>query len=156
MDTLDIMDEQARIYCHQRRYSEAEDLQLKQMVVAKRVLGKDHSHTLDIMTSLVETHIQQKRLAGAGELIGQVLEANKKKKNGGDYRLTLDNMHAIAIAYNFQERWREAEQLIMKAIETQTDAVEREDSETLSSIHSLADTYSGQARWIDTEEILVQ
>ncbi|KIJ27903.1 hypothetical protein M422DRAFT_111270, partial [Sphaerobolus stellatus SS14] len=52
----------------QNRFSEAEDLEVKVLLMRRHKLGEDHPHTLTSMKNLASTYQSQGRLSEAEEL----------------------------------------------------------------------------------------
>ncbi|GAB1315441.1 hypothetical protein MFIFM68171_05651 [Madurella fahalii] len=65
-------------------------------------------------------------------------------------------LYKIAIFFNNQSRWKEAEKFLKNAIKVEQELVGEEDPITLASISTLASTYSLQGRWKEAETLAVQ
>ena len=67
-DTLDAMVNLASTYWKQRRWKEAEELEVPVFDIRKRTLRKEHPSTLDVMANLASTYWKQRRWKDAKEL----------------------------------------------------------------------------------------
>ena len=65
-------------------------------------------------------------------------------------------MANLASTYRNQGRWKEAEELEVKVMETRTRVLGEEHPSTLTSMANLASTYWKQGRWKEAEELEVQ
>ncbi|KYG39759.1 hypothetical protein M433DRAFT_79497 [Acidomyces richmondensis BFW] len=65
-------------------------------------------------------------------------------------------MANLASTYRNQGRWKEAEELEVKVVETSRTVLGAEHPSTLTSMANLAVTYFGQERWAEAEELQIQ
>ena len=65
---------------------------------------------------------------------------------GKEHPDTLTNMNNLASIYRNQERWKEAEELQLRAMETRKRALGKELPQTLTSINNLALIYWARGR----------
>jgi hypothetical protein len=75
----------------------------------------------------------------------QIIET-KKRVLGIEHPDTLASMNNLALTYENQGRWKEAEELGMHVIETKKRVLGIEHPDTLASMSNLALTYSDQGR----------
>jgi hypothetical protein len=59
---------------------------------------------------------------------------------------TLTSMANLALTYNDQGRWKEAEELGVQAMETRKRVLSKEHPDTLLSMYNLTSTYSNQGQ----------
>ena len=74
---------------------------------------------------------------------------------GSEHPLTMVSMSSLAMTYQSQGRFTEAEELSVIAVKTLKTVLGQERLATLRSMNSLATTYSGQGRWKEAEELHV-
>jgi hypothetical protein len=80
----------------------------------------------------------------------------RAKELGEEDKLMLWSTEMVAGTYRSQGRWREAEELFVKVIETSRTVLRAEHPDTLTSMANLASTYSNQGRWKEAEELFVK
>src|ERR1700678_1176668 len=85
----------------------------------------------------------------AEKLFVQVMDM-RKKLLGVEHPDTLKSMANLAITYQNQGRWNEAEQLMSRKL------LGAEHPDTLTSMANLAVTYQNQGRWNEAEQLNVQ
>ncbi|KAJ0311418.1 hypothetical protein Brms1b_008399 [Colletotrichum noveboracense] len=66
---------------------------------------------------------------------------------------TLTSMAHLASTYSNQGRWKEAEELEVRVMETSLRVLGEEHPDTLTSMANLASTYRNQGRWKEAEEL---
>ncbi|CAI7637422.1 unnamed protein product [Penicillium pancosmium] len=142
-------------YRSQRRWEEAEQLQVQVIETRKTKLGHDHPDTLNSMHNLASTYRKQGRWEEAEQLFVQVMETTKAKL-GEDHPDTLMSMHNLASTYGVQGQWEKAEQLFVQVIETTKAKLGEDHPSTLASMHELASTHWKQGRWEKAEQLFVQ
>jgi tetratricopeptide (TPR) repeat protein len=155
LDHLESFSLLATIYTHQRRWDEAEQLQVQIIETRKRVLKADHPSTLVSIGNLAEIYRGQRRWDEAEKLVVQVME-KMKRVLGPDHPDTLISMTNLAETYRNQGRWDEAEKLLVQVIETRKRVLGPDHPGTLISMTNLAETYRNQGRWDEAEKLLVQ
>jgi len=145
----------ATIYMHQRRWDEAEQLQVQIIETNKRVRKADHPFTLVSIVNLAEIYRGQRCWDEAEKLLVQVIETMKRVL-GPDHPDTLISMANLAGTYKNQERWNEAEKLLVQVIETTKRVLEPDHPDTLTSMAKLGTIYCDQGRWDKAEKLQVQ
>ncbi len=89
-------------------------------------------------------------------IIYQRLNEQKKKNLGLEHQDTLTNMAYLALTYQSQGRWKEAEELEIQVLETRKRVLGLEHPDTLASMAHLASAYRNQGRWKEAEELELQ
>jgi tetratricopeptide (TPR) repeat protein len=69
---------------------------------------------------------------------------------------TLNSMTWLASTYRNQGRWKEAEELFVRVMETSSRVLGEEHPDTLTSMANLASTFWNQGRWKEAEELFVR
>ncbi len=135
----------AKIYTLQRRWDEAEQLQVQILETSKRVLKADHPFTLASIGNLAVTYRGQRRWDEAEKLLVQVMETMKRvlKPDRSDM---LAIMAELAMIYRNQERWDEAEKLLVQVMKTMKRVLESDHPDTLIIMFHLAVIYWSQGR----------
>ena len=80
-DTLMNMANLASTYNYQKRWSEAEDLNVRVMDTRKKVLGEKHPDTLTSMENLIVTYRKQKRIDEAKKLETSAKELRTRRQH---------------------------------------------------------------------------
>lgn len=78
------------------------------------------------------------------------------KLYGAEDERTLDSAAMLAVAYQLEGRWEEAEQLEVQVMELSKTKLGADHPDTLSSIANLAANFCNQGRWEEAEQIEVQ
>jgi tetratricopeptide (TPR) repeat protein len=73
-----------------------------------------------------------------------------------DEKRTASLWAELGEAYYDEGRWAEAEELVVRVMETRTRVLGKEHPDTLSSMANLAATYRDQGRWTEAEELDVR
>jgi hypothetical protein len=84
----------ASTYRRQRRWEEAQSLEVKVLEMKKKMLGPDHPHTLTSMGNLASTYRRQRRWEEAQSLEVKVLEM-RKTVLGPDHPDTLSSLSVL-------------------------------------------------------------
>ncbi|KAL9079362.1 MAG: hypothetical protein Q9157_001749 [Trypethelium eluteriae] len=77
----------------------------------------------------------------------------KMRVFGDEHEETLISLEGLATAYNYQERWTEAQELGEQILEVNKRTPGEEDCWTLSATGILVRTYIGQERWTEAQEL---
>ncbi|KAK5689371.1 hypothetical protein LTR17_026301 [Elasticomyces elasticus] len=94
-----------------------------------------------------------------GELIdaltmGTAAMTVRSEQLGGEHEETLWSKAVVSWAYRNRGRWKEAEELEVKVMETSRRVLGGEHPDTLSSMANLASTYRNQGRWNEANYLL--
>ncbi|KAJ5702228.1 P-loop containing nucleoside triphosphate hydrolase protein [Penicillium malachiteum] len=138
-DTITSFINLAVAYRNQRRWKEAEELEVQVMNSSKRVLGPNHPDTLTIISNPASTYQDQGRLKEAEELAMQATDTRRQ-----------------LIGPNHPETLIKAEALEVQTCNIQKRAVGLEHPNTLISTSNLASNYQAQGRYKEAEKLLIQ
>ncbi|KAH9203201.1 putative kinesin [Leptodontidium sp. 2 PMI_412] len=133
---------------------ETENMSVHVMKARKKILGDEHSDTLDGMGMVGLAYNLNGRWDAAEKLFVQVMET-RKTKLGVDHPDTLTSMANLALTYANQGRWNDAEKLEVQVMETRKTKLGVDHPDTLTSMGNLALTYGNQGRWDDAEKLEV-
>ena len=113
------------------------------LVIRKRVLGDEHSHTLWTMHRLALAYGSHGRWDEAAKLHSDTLE-RRKRVLGDEHPDTLGTMHNLAVEYGNLGRWDEAAKLYSDTLERRKRVLGDEHPDTLLTNDSLAFVYIGK------------
>ena len=136
-------------------YNNAEQLEVQVMDMRKKLLGTEHSDTLESMTNLASTYRNQGRWNEAEQLEVQVMDITRKLL-GTEHLHTLCSMANLASTYRSQGKWNKAEQLELHVMDVRKKLVGAEHPDTLTIMANIASTYRNQGRWNMAEQLEVQ
>lgn len=142
----------ALTYFYQRRFTDAEDLQVSLVDLLMKHFGLENLGTMTCIFNLAATYSELGRWAEAEQLRYLVLQTTKKAF-GLKHPETLVSMSNLATTYADQKRWKEAEKLLMKAIKTSNEILGTENPTTLVFKMGLAMLYSHQEMWGKAAEL---
>ncbi|KAE8135747.1 hypothetical protein BDV38DRAFT_294460 [Aspergillus pseudotamarii] len=128
-----------------KRWKEAEDLELRVIKLRKRVLRSDHPDTVTAMNNMAIIYGGQDRWTEAEELGAQVIEA-RKTILGEEHPDTLASIDILAWLHSGQRRWRDAEELEIQILKTRERVLGPEHPDTLATMHDLALTLKSQQK----------
>ncbi len=154
--TLEAMNFLGELYQELGRYDEAERLHEKVLQVRDRILGPQHPDTLRAKAELSRLRIRQGRYEEAELLLDGSVNATEVARHDDDSSASMYTMFTLAELYFLQERYDEAEQLIVPVLETRRAVFGEEHWRTLSAITMLAKLYAAQGRYDEAEERLIR
>ncbi|KAK0302156.1 hypothetical protein LTR01_008923 [Friedmanniomyces endolithicus] len=78
----------------------------------------------------------------------------RSQQLGAEHESTLWSIAMVVSTYRSQGRWKEAEELEVKVMETRVRVLGGEHPDTLNSMANLAATYWNQGRWKEAEDLI--
>ena len=132
---------------------EAETMAVNVMKVRKKILGDEHSDTLDGMAMVALACNLNGRWDDAEKLEVQVMET-RKTKLGVDHPDTLTSMANLASTYRDQGRWDDAEELEVQVMETRKTKLGVDHPDTLTSMNNLAFMWKGNGKEIEAVRLM--
>ncbi|CAE6541991.1 unnamed protein product [Rhizoctonia solani] len=149
------------IYRFQKVYGDAghwgRQTELLELLVAdfERLLGPDHSYTLDLMGNLALTYHYLARYNEAEKTGVQVVSACKRVL-GEDHPDTLKSMGNLAATYSNMGRYNEAKQMEAQTVSACKRVLGEDHPDTLKSMGNLAVTYLNMGRYNEAEQMEIQ
>ncbi|KAJ5160437.1 Disease resistance protein [Penicillium canariense] len=134
-----------RLYGNQGRLKEAEAMFERAREGKEKVLGQEHTSTLDTINNLGLIYTDQGRLKEAEAIYKRALEG-KEKAWGRDHTSTLSTVHNLGNLYRNQGRLQEAEVTYERALKGYEKALGREHTSTLDTVNNLGLLYVDQGR----------
>jgi len=142
----------ALVYGHQGRYAEAESLFLETLESGRRIWGRDHPFTLDLL-GLGMVYRDWGRHDQAEAVLTEALEG-KRRVLGAEHTYTLWAMNELARLYIMRARYDEAEFLLIDALEVGRRVSGEDHPFTLSSANSLGVLRRDQGRYGEAKFLL--
>ncbi|SPQ22632.1 1f99ae8a-4da0-4fc0-93be-a6c3ebe73771 [Thermothielavioides terrestris] len=140
------------LYSDQVRLTEAESMYQRALEGSEKVLGPNHTSTLDLVNALGNLYVNQGRLAEAEPMYQRALEG-REKALGRDDVFTLSTVNDFGILYRKQGRLTEAELMHQRALEGREKALGRDHALTLSTVNDLGILYKKQGRLREAESM---
>lgn len=145
-----VLKDLARSYAEKGGYLKAELLYKRAFVVIADSdrYGPWHPATVSILQSLAEVEIAQEKFAEATENLMH-LQTFQKHRHGEDDPKTSGTRAIIAVLYDKQKRWHDAEEMYKRTIQAREKRSEDLSEETLSVMENLALSYRlrGKKTW---------
>lgn len=145
----------SRIHGKQRRFAEAETLQIKVLEGYRTEVGDMHPYTLVAMSDHALICSDQGRYSEAEVLQLKILEAYKLQM-GGSHNETLRAMANLGRTYHWQGRYSEAEALQANVLDARRVQLGDSHDATLVAMGNLARTYFRQGRYSEAETLQVK
>ena len=137
------------LYTEQNKLSEAETCLLREIRGLERVADKKNSYLYELKLSLAAVYNAQRRCGDEELLVLQVLKAVKAREGilGVHKGAAQTTMSRLAMIYREQGRYKEAEELSVKALELAAQVFGETDIETIQRRADLALSYTFQGQW---------
>lgn len=152
-DTLETMNDLARVYRRLQRFDEAEQLFRETIETARRVVGPENKLTLQPMNNLAVLYNRQERYEEAEPLYREVLEI-RRRMLGADHPRTLVCMSNLAQHYASRFMLERAERLMREAYRLQCRRLGEDHYETLVTLNNLAMLHVDQGEYDQAIELL--
>jgi tetratricopeptide (TPR) repeat protein len=136
----------------QGKYVLAETLYGQTLEMQRRVLGPEHSNTLDSMTDLAATYAAQGMSVQAEQLFNQTLEI-RRLVLGPEHPGTLSTLAMIASMYQRESQYAKAETYAAQALAGRRHALGSDDPDAMSSAEDLALAYLSQKKFAEAEPL---
>ena len=135
-----ILNNEAKYYNEQGRHKAGHKKAIKALALCEKILGLDHTLTLDTANTLGNLYRNQDRLEEAEAMYQRAL-AGKEKALGSDHKSTLDTVNNLGILYQGQGRLEEAEAMYQRALGRKEKALGSDHSSTLDTVYNLGVLY---------------
>jgi tetratricopeptide (TPR) repeat protein len=137
------------------RYSKALEMGSAALDVRERVLGAEHSDTLNSRDHLGLVMDRQGQYAEAEKIHRRTLEV-KSRVLGEDHPATLTSMANLASTYRHQGRLEKAEKLQLEVMQARKTVLGEHAPDTSNSMANLASTYRYQRRLTEAEKLQLE
>ena len=136
-----------------KQYQEAEKINRECYETLAETLGKEHSKTLAIQTSLATTLHHTRKYEEAVQLSRETLQI-RERVLGKRHAVTIENMYMLALRLQMLSQINEAEQLMREALELNSQVAGKDDMSTVQCLTGLGEILLGQKRYEEAEELL--
>lgn len=152
--SLRSMDMVGLVLWDQERWDEAGTLQSQVIESRIELQAQEQINTLNSMDKLRSTGVnQEQRLKDTIQLA--IIKATMKMRREG-LQFMLSSVGTLALTYTGQGRWNDAEELLLRVMELNSEILGPEHPYTLISMANLAFVYTNQGRWNEAEKLHVQ
>ncbi|KAL7269137.1 hypothetical protein RUND412_008210 [Rhizina undulata] len=149
-DTLNTVNNMARVFSHQGQYDEALKLHQQALVAREKTLGKDHSDTVKTVDNIAKILSNLGRYDEALELYRRVLAGNEKAL-GKDHPDTLNTLNNMASLFK-QGLYDEALAYYQRALAGREKANGKDHADTLRTVNNMANLFGDQGRYDEVLE----
>jgi tetratricopeptide (TPR) repeat protein len=140
------------LYRNQGRFAEAEAISERALAGKERVLGAEHTSTLQTVNNLGNLYRHQGRLAEAEAMYERAL-AGYERALGAEHTSTLDTVNNLGVLYRDQGRLAEAEAMSERALAGYERVLGAEHTSTLHAVSNLQKLYKKQGRLLEADTI---
>jgi tetratricopeptide (TPR) repeat protein len=154
-DVATSLDRLAGLYYHQGRYSDAEPLYLRALVINEQQLGANHPNTTTSLNNLAELYKSIGRYIDAEPLLVRAL-AIREQQLGANHPETATILNNLASLYYSIGRYSDAEPLYVRALAIREKQLGANYPDTAASLNNLALLYSSIGRYSDAEPLFVR
>ena len=141
-----------RLYRHQGKLKEAEEMYQQALKGREKALGLEHRSTLHTVNNLGLLYMDQGKLKEAEEMYQRALKG-KEKALGLEHRSTLHTVNNLGILYKHQGKLKEAEEMYQRALKGSEKALGLEHTSTLLTVNNLGVLYRDQGKLKEAEEM---
>ncbi|KIK00347.1 hypothetical protein K443DRAFT_7761 [Laccaria amethystina LaAM-08-1] len=134
---------------------EAEILQIKVLDMRNRILGVEHSDTIDAMANLATTWRYLEKYTKGEELDIKVLDA-RNRILGVEHLNTINAMSSLAATYYCLGENTEAEKLDIQVLDARNRILGVEHPDTITAMANLAATYWNLGKYTEAEKLEMQ
>jgi tetratricopeptide (TPR) repeat protein len=157
-DSLDVAISLARLaglYYDQGRYSDAERLLVRALVISEQQLGANHPDTATILNNLASLYRAVGRYSDAEPLSLRALAISEQQlgANHPDTAIILNNLAGL---YRLIGRYSDAEPLLVRALAIMEQQIGASHLDIASSLNNLANLYRSIGRYSDAEPLYVR
>ena len=142
----------AGLYELQGRYSEAEPLLKRSLLIREQQLGADHPDTAESLNNLAGLYESQGRYSEAEPLYKRSLLI-KEEQLGADHPDTATSLNNLAGLYQAQGQYSEAEPLYKRSLSIYEEQLGADHPSTAASLNNLAELYRLQGRYSEAEPL---
>jgi len=137
---------------NQGKYKAAEEIYRRAVEGREKVLGKEHTQTLDSVIDLGDALYRQGKDEAAEEIYRRAVEG-RKKVLGKEHTQTLNSVNDLGHALYSQDKYEAAEEIYRRAAEGREKVLGKEHTQTLDSIIDLGNALYCQGKHEAAEEM---
>jgi tetratricopeptide (TPR) repeat protein len=148
------LDRLAGLYYHQGRYSDAEPLYLRALVINEQQLGANHPNTATSLNNLASLYCSIGRYGDAEPLYLRALGISEQQL-GANHPSTATSLNNLANLYESIGRYSDAEPLLVRALTINKQQLGAKHLTTAVSLNNLANLYKSIGRYVDAEPLFI-
>ena len=142
----------AEVYCTQGKYTEAESLYQRSLVILQNQLGEEHPEVAKTLNSLAELYRTQGKYAEAEPLFFLALTILEKQL-GEEHPSVAVIFNNLAGLYYDQRKYIEAKSLILRLLAIREKQLGEEPPDTYKVLNNLAELYRVQGKYAEAEPL---
>jgi tetratricopeptide (TPR) repeat protein len=142
----------ANLYREQGRYSEAEPLYKRSLVLSEHQLGSNHPDVATSLHNLAVLYSDQGRYSEAEPLYKRSLVL-REHQLGSDHPDVAKSLNNLALLYSDQGRYSEVEPLYIRSLAIQEHQLGGKHLDVAKSLSNLASLYYAQGRYNEAESL---
>jgi tetratricopeptide (TPR) repeat protein len=139
-------------YAEQTRLKDAEGMYSRALAEYQKVLGPDHTSTLDTVGKLGRLYAKQGQFEDAERMYNRAL-VGYEKALGCDHTSTLATVNNLGLLYTDQGQLEDAERMYNHVVAGREKALGPDHTSTLDIVHNLGLLYIDQGRLEDAERM---
>jgi tetratricopeptide (TPR) repeat protein len=148
-----ILDEIARLYMNHGMYTEAEMPLLKSLAILEKTYGCDHFATENCYFNLSVLYLKLGKYIAAEQFILRSISCSERNVNGNIHLAFGSNVRILASIYTEQEKYDDAEQLLLNKIPEMEKHLGLEHVEIAECYNNLAEIYRREGRYQEAEPL---
>ena len=136
------------VYLHLGLFANAQPLLERALHDNRLILGENHTDTLVTLDALAEANWRQAKYSVAERLFNELVERRRRTLGDNDAE-TLSAVNSLAVVLMYEERWREAEDLLTTALAGGR-RLGDDHVVTLTTLNNLGSLFWRQGRYADS------
>jgi tetratricopeptide (TPR) repeat protein len=148
------LDRLAGLYYHQGRYSDAEPLYIRALVINEQQLEANHPNTATSLNNLASLYCSIGRYSDAEPLYLRALGISEQQL-GANHPSTATSLNNLANLYESIGRYSDAEPLLVRALTINKQQLGANHLTTAVSLNNLANLYKSIGRYSDAEPLFI-
>ena len=135
--------------------AEAEEMYIRALQGYEKVMGLEHTLTLNTVNNLGTLYRKQGKMVEAEQMYIRALQGYEKVW-GPEHTSTLRTVNSLGNLYRKQGKMVEAEQVYIRALQGYEKVWGLEHTSTLRTVHNLGTLYSEQGKMVEAEQMYIR
>jgi eukaryotic-like serine/threonine-protein kinase len=146
-EKLSTMQALAKVYLHQERYTDAENIYENMLDISRSKLGPQDANTILFTSYLAMVYTHDQRRYDEAEKLFKMSLNDANMAFGPDSINAFYPLYGLGMLYLKQEKYSDAEQKLLMAYEISTNKLPEDDPETLNVMNGLAKVYKAEKQY---------